>query len=147
MSDRTGAPRRIEPDPADATGGPRGKADATSGRVGFDSRGNAIWEFRDGNRNFSREPSTTMVQKIQPPDLSLEQTGVVQRPDGASSSGSTNLKGAAEGFNPYDRRGSSFAQTPAMAAPPRKPSRIVVTKRSKPSLISRLLEKITRKPG
>lgn len=144
MGDRMGAPRGIEPQ-AGAKGATGSASDAASGRVGFDSRGNAVWEFRDGNKNFSREPSTTMVQKIQPPDLSLEQTGVVKRPDGTSQSGSSGPSGPVEGFNPYDRRGSSFGQTPVSAAPPRRPSRIVVTKRSKPGLLERLFEKFSKK--
>jgi len=89
-----------------------------------------------------------MVQKMQSTDLSLEQTGVAKSQDGTSSSGGAATSGPREGWNPYERHGDSFGPTPqSMAASAaRRPSRIIVTKRSKPGLLERLLKRLTRKP-
>jgi hypothetical protein len=50
-----------------------------SGRVAFDARGNAIWEWRTGEAGFDRDASTTQVQKLEAPGLSIEATRKVQR--------------------------------------------------------------------
>lgn len=57
----------------------RGKsAGAPSGRVAFDSRGNAVWEMRTGRDRYSIDGSTTLVRKLVPP-LSLETTNIVRK--------------------------------------------------------------------
>lgn len=57
----------------------RGKAaGAASGRVAFDSRGNAVWEMRTGGNRYSIDGSTTLVRKLVPP-LSLEATNIIKK--------------------------------------------------------------------
>ena len=59
--------------------GDQGKpAHPTSGRVGFDARGNAVWEMRTTDHRYVRDASTTLVRKLVPP-LSLEATAIVQK--------------------------------------------------------------------
>jgi hypothetical protein len=52
----------------------------TAGRVSFDSRGNAVWEWRSGDGQFQKDASTSMVRLLQPDGLSLEATMRVQNP-------------------------------------------------------------------
>ena len=60
--------------------GDQGKpAHPTSGRVGFDARGNAVWEMRTTDHRYVRDASTTLVRKLVPP-LNLEATAIVQKP-------------------------------------------------------------------
>jgi len=148
MSNRAGATKSSVPIASGPVRAVGGSGDGPSGRVAFDSSGKAVWEFRDRNQNFVREPSTTMVQKIQSNDLSLEQTGVAKSQHGTASAGGTAPAGPGDGWNPYERHGDSFGPTPqsTAAAAARKPSRIIVTKRSKPGLFERLLGRLSRKP-
>jgi hypothetical protein len=61
----------------DGLGTPGGK---NSGRVAFDARGNAVWEWRTGEAAFDRDASTTQVQKLEAPELSIEATRKVRQP-------------------------------------------------------------------
>lgn len=69
--------------PAPATGGsPAGgntSLENTAGRVRFDSRGNAVWEWRAGDGEFQQDASTSMVRSLEPEGLSLESTTKIQR--------------------------------------------------------------------
>jgi hypothetical protein len=49
--------------------------------VGFDDRGNAVWEMRTEDQEYSREGSTSLVRKLQVPQLSLEATGIIRKVD------------------------------------------------------------------
>lgn len=51
-----------------------------AGRVTFDSRGNAVWEWRTDDGEFHRDASTSMVRALQPVGLSIEATMRVKRP-------------------------------------------------------------------
>ncbi|MFO1392302.1 MAG: hypothetical protein U1F09_00880 [Steroidobacteraceae bacterium] len=51
----------------------------TSGRVTFDSRGNAKWEWRTGDGEFKTDASTSMVRSLEPQGLALESTTRIQR--------------------------------------------------------------------
>ncbi len=89
---------------------PDAKADAKgTGRVKFDDRGNAIWEWSIATGAFGREVSTERLHKLEHPSLSLA--------DDASPSGSVrpNPLGTKKGYDPYD---SGKLGKPA--APPRK---------------------------
>jgi hypothetical protein len=78
----------------------------TSGRVAFDSRGNAVWEWRTGDRQFSRDASTTLVERLEAPDLSLQTTRIAKgaKPPAAARSGEALPRNAAESdtCNPYN---------------------------------------------
>jgi len=56
----------------DDTGTPSARAsDLPTGRVKFDERGNAVWEWAVGTGAFGREVSTARLKKLENPALSL----------------------------------------------------------------------------
>jgi hypothetical protein len=69
-----------------------------SGRVQFDARGNAVWEWRTEAGEFSADINTQRLKKLEASDLSIEQTGKVKKIDGLSMDETFSGKG----FNPYD---------------------------------------------
>ena len=103
-----------------------------SGRVRFDARGNAVWEWQTETGKFSTEINTQRLRKLEAPELSIEQTNRVKKPEGLSLSDDAMPGG---GFNPYDNSPSrtkapdpyqvryAKAMTPAKTstAPERKP--------------------------
>jgi hypothetical protein len=82
----------------------KGKADATgntdakgTGRVKFDDRGNAIWEWSLATGAFGREVSTERMQRLEHPALSIA--------DDAPTPLETvraNPLGTKKGYDPYD---------------------------------------------
>jgi hypothetical protein len=135
MSQRTTATERKTPTlPATGDDTVLAKAPA-SGRVGFDSRGNAVWEFRTEDQKFVREPSTTLVKKMPTPNISLEQTGVGRR---TGSGSDLDPSQPIEGGDPFNRQGQMAAPSPAQQR--KTTSRIVVTSRKQPGLIDRLMD-------
>jgi hypothetical protein len=78
--------------PSDATGEAK-----TTGRVQFDDKGNAIWEWSIATGAFGREVSTERLQRLEHPALSLA--------DDAPTPFETvrpNPLGAKKGYDPYD---------------------------------------------
>ena len=68
-----------------------------TGRVQFDDRGNAVWEWSIATGAFGREVSTERLQKLENPGLSLA--------DDAPTPFDTvksNPLGTVKGYNPYD---------------------------------------------
>ncbi len=68
-----------------------------TGRVQFDDRGNAIWEWSVATGKFGQEVSTARLQKLEHPALSLAEDAPTPL-DHVKS----NPLGTVKGYNPYD---------------------------------------------
>ncbi len=82
--------------------------DNTTGRVKFDERGNAVWEWSVATGAFGREVSTERLQKLEHPALSIA--------DDAPTPFDTvrpNPLGTKKGYDPYDSGKLGKAQAPA----------------------------------
>jgi hypothetical protein len=68
-----------------------------SGRVQFDERGNAIWEWAVSTGAFGREVSTERMKKLENPGLSLADDAPTP-----FDKVKPNPQGVVKGYNPYD---------------------------------------------
>jgi hypothetical protein len=68
-----------------------------SGRVQFDDRGNAIWEWAVSTGAFGREVSTERMKKLENPGLSLAEDAPTP-----FDKVKPNPQGVVKGYNPYD---------------------------------------------
>jgi hypothetical protein len=84
----------VQPDPALPAGR---DSDLPTGRVQFDDRGNAVWEWAVGTGTFGREVSTARLKKLENPTLSLADDAPTPF-DKVKS----NPLGTKKGYNPYD---------------------------------------------
>ncbi len=93
-----------------------------SGRVSFDVRGSAVWEWRTEAGGYSGDINTQRLKKLEAPELELEmeieQTGKIKKPNHLSLLDDPESDGD---FNPYDNS-TSRKRTPdpyqARVAPP-----------------------------
>jgi hypothetical protein len=97
---------------ADGAGSPSAPeektGDNTTGRVKFDERGNAVWEWSVATGAFGREVSTERLQKLEHPALSIA--------DDAPTPFDTvrpNPLGTKKGYDPYYSGKLGKAQAPA----------------------------------
>jgi hypothetical protein len=80
----------------------------TTGRVQFDDRGNAVWEWSLATGAFGREVSTERLQKLEHPALSLADDG-----PSPFDSVRANPHGTKKGYDPYDSGKLGKPPTPA----------------------------------
>ena len=86
-----------KPEPAESGNVAARPSDIPTGRVKFDDRGNAVWEWAVGTGKFGLEVSTARLKKLENPTLSLA--------DDAPTPVETvraNPLGMKKGYNPYD---------------------------------------------
>ena len=126
-----------ETSPGDAAAAPCAR-EKESGRVAFDARGNPVWEWRTGDGQFARDASTSLVRKLEAPQLSLEATAIARKRDGSSPQAAAPSCG---GFDPYDSgaepaSNSPTASRPTPTRPPGRPA--AVPRRAEPGLLQKL---------
>jgi hypothetical protein len=105
-SPKTGADAAGEASVPDAKAAAKG-----TGRVKFDDRGNAIWEWSTATGAFGREVSTERLQKLEHPALSIAAEDAPTPCDTVRA----NPLGTKKGYDPYDS--GKLGKAPA---PPRK---------------------------
>lgn len=126
----------------------------TSGRVAFDARGNAVWEWRTGDGEFQRDASTTILRKLEPTGLAIEATGIRRKlaPGSQPSSALEPTTGAlaesapppvvakeVPGGDPYNSgKNASHVRQAARRASPKPAAKIVPPEPPK-GIIGRLL--------
>ena len=73
----------------------------STGRVKFDDRGNAVWEWSLATGAFGNEVSTERLQKLEHPALSIAEDAPA--PEASSlDTVRANPLGAKKGYDPYD---------------------------------------------
>ncbi|MGO9514606.1 MAG: hypothetical protein ACLP2F_13345 [Steroidobacteraceae bacterium] len=78
-----------------------------TGRVQFDDRGNAVWEWAVATGAFGRDVSTERLQKLENPALSLADDAPTPFDQVKS-----NPYGTVKGYNPYDSGKLGKAEAP-----------------------------------
>ena len=97
------------PSAPDSSADPKKAADAKkTGRVQFDDRGNAVWEWSIATGAFGREVSTERLQKLENPGLSLADDA----PTPTFKNVTANPQGTVKGYNPYDSGKLGKAEPP-----------------------------------
>ncbi len=116
-----------------------------SGRVVFDTRGDAVWEWRTGDGQFQKDASTSLVKKLEAHELSLEATIIARK---RSDDSSKKPGPSGRGFDPYNYTAGP-AKTGLAAEPPvpgRQPPRPAVNPpRTEPGLLHRMTSWMGRK--
>jgi hypothetical protein len=145
MSERTKAPTTAPGQgDGDAAAGSVSR-EKESGRVAFDTRGDAVWEWRAGDGKFQRDASTSLVRKLEAHDLSLEATVIARK---RYDDGSKKSARSCGGFDPYDNAAArtSAGRAAARPVPARQPPRPpVMPQRTEPGLLHRLTSWMGRK--
>jgi hypothetical protein len=125
--------------PRHNSGKPDESRDRHSGRVAFDDRGNAIWEWSVATGRFTTTVSTARLKKLEHPGLSLMEddaskaenaaptvtktTALASRPAWATPQPSAAVRRPGAGYSPYDsgvpaaRPVAKSAAAPAPNAP------------------------------
>ena len=77
---------------------PVGVTRNNSGRVKFDDRGNAVWEWAVATGSFATDVSTSRLKKLENQTLSLADDAPIPAGDIVKP----NPKGVVQGYSPYD---------------------------------------------
>ena len=85
------------PGEANAPSSKNETGDKSTGRVKFDERGNAVWEWQLATGAFGVEVSTQRLQKLEHPALSIADDGTTPFETVRS-----NPLGTKKGYDPYD---------------------------------------------
>ena len=93
---KPGADGAAEPSLPGAKGDAQTKGKGT-GRVKFDDRGNAIWEWSIATGAFGREVSTERLQRLEHPALSIAEDAPTPH-----ETVRANPLGTKKGYDPYD---------------------------------------------
>jgi hypothetical protein len=95
-------PKPKQPEKTPPTDGPSDvsspSADKKSGRVTFDARGNAVWEWAMSTGIFGRDVDSERLKKLEAPDLKIAEDTANRR--GKSFGTSVDQRGP--GFDPYN---------------------------------------------
>ena len=142
----TTAPRQVA---GDAAAGSVSR-EKESGRVVFDNRGDAVWEWRTGDGQFQRDASTSLVKQLEAHELSLEATIIARK---RSEDSSEKPGPSRRGFDPYNYATGPANTGPANTGPAaerpvpgRKPPRPAVNPpRTEPGLLHRMTSWMVRK--
>lgn len=86
-------------DPKGDSGSYASPGEKRSGRVGFDDRGNSVWEWQLETGVYSRDVNTQRLKKLDLDELSIADTAINKKPTGFKPDG----KPTSGEFNPYDR--------------------------------------------
>ena len=113
---------------ASAASGKDASREKESGRIVFDARGNALWEWKTPDGQFRRDPSTTLVQRLESPELRIETTVIARKAERASHEDVPTSSGRVEpsrsGFNPYESKAGvrKSSERRSTTLPPIKPA-------------------------
>src|SRR5271170_119939 len=107
----------------DEKAGAKGNAKGT-GRVQFDDRGNAIWEWSIATGAFGREVSTERMQRLEHPALSLAEDAPTPH-----ETVRANPLGTKKGYNPYDSGKLGKAPGPPKKTDLRRLSEVIKLKK------------------
>jgi hypothetical protein len=95
-------PKTSSPPAPAGPAGPSSKSDAAggkpTGRVKFDERGNAVWEWQLATGAFGAEVSTQRLQKLEHPALSIAADDAPTQFETVRA----NPLGTKKGYDPYD---------------------------------------------
>jgi hypothetical protein len=91
---------KLKPGARDASATPTGGVTQNnSGRVKFDDRGNAVWEWAVATGSFGTDVSTSRLKKLENQTLSLADDSP---PPPTNDIVKPNPKGVVQGYSPYD---------------------------------------------
>jgi hypothetical protein len=91
------APKPGAQAPAEASSKNGAPGEKSTGRVKFDERGNAVWEWQIATGAFGREVSTARLKKLQSPGLAIADDAPTP-----FDKVRANPLGTKKGYDPYD---------------------------------------------